>query len=391
MSSGRAYASFGLGENGAGLAFAQPRQIFVALTLAQVAPTIEAAHAAALSGCWVLGMVAYEAAPAFDTALQTRSPLVDFPLAWFAVYDAPTAEAPDEAGETLVPQFPWHPEIDRLRFADDIAAIQADIRAGRYYQSNHTTRLRSRLNVDAAGKDARALFAELCAAQPSNYRFYLDAGEWQVLSVSPELFFDWQPDGLLTTRPMKGTASRSDDPACDAEAAAGLQASTKERAENLMIVDLLRNDLSRLARLGSVEVSGLFAVEALPSLWQMTSTVTCCSLPGLGLADVFAALFPCGSVTGAPKVTAMQAISERELSPRGPYCGALGVIRPGGHATFSVGIRTVLLRQQGDVRHAECGIGSGITSGSSIAGEFAEWQAKRRFLNRAGAGFQLPD
>ncbi|RTL54949.1 MAG: bifunctional aminodeoxychorismate synthase component I/aminotransferase, partial [Rhodocyclaceae bacterium] len=221
------------------------------------------------------------------------------------------------------------------------------------------------------------------------YGFYMEDAAWQVLSVSPELFFDWRVDGVLTTRPMKGTAPRGRTAQEDRAAADVLRASAKEQAENLMIVDLLRNDLSRVARTGSVEVPALFALEALPSLWQMTSTVQCATRPGTSLAQVFAALFPCGSVTGAPKVTAMQSITERELSPRGPYCGALGIIRPGGHATFSVGIRTVVVRSAGEQRRAECGIGSGITADATAAGEFAEWQAKRRFLLRASAGFQL--
>jgi para-aminobenzoate synthetase/4-amino-4-deoxychorismate lyase len=202
-----------------------------------------------------------------------------------------------------------------------------------------------------------------------------------LLCVSPELFFDWTPDGELTTRPMKGTAARHADPGRDAELMRRMQASAKERAENLMIVDLLRNDLSRVAQAGSVQVPALFTAEALPTAWQMTSTVTCRSRAGLGLADIFGALFPCGSVTGAPKIAAMSAIRALEDEPRGAYCGALGVLRPGGHVTFNVGIRTVMIdRVRG---RAECGIGSGITWDSREAEEWHEWEIKQGFLARA--------
>ncbi|GAB2181842.1 aminodeoxychorismate synthase component I [Denitratisoma sp. agr-D3] len=360
------------------LAFQAPRQVLVAWRPDQVRGVIAAAEAAARQGQWALGLVAYEAAPAFDPALTVRPALADFPLAWFALFDAP------QAGPSPVPAdfacTPWRAEIDAARFEADIAAIHEDIRCGRLYQSNHTTRWR------AQGQGApEALFAALRRAQPGGYGLYLDGGDWQVLSVSPELFFDWDGAGRLATRPMKGTAPRHADPTQDAAAASALAASAKERAENLMIVDLLRNDLSRVAVTGSVAVPRLFTVEPLPSVWQMTSSVECRTRPDIGLVDLFAALFPCGSVTGAPKVTAMQSIAERETSPRGPYCGALGVIRPGGHATFSVGIRTVLWRGEA----VECGIGSGITLDATAAGEGAEWQAKGRFLWRASAGFRL--
>jgi para-aminobenzoate synthetase/4-amino-4-deoxychorismate lyase len=186
---------------------------------------------------------------------------------------------------------------------------------------------------------------------------------------------------------MKGTAPRHADAAEDAAAARTLRASAKERAENLMIVDLLRNDLARVAALGTVRVPELFALDALPAAWQMSSTVQCATRPGTSLAEVFRALFPCGSVTGAPKVAAMAAIAALEEAPRGPYCGAIGLIRPGAHATFNVGIRTVVIdRAAGS---AECGIGSGIVHDSRGPDEIAEWRVKRRFLLRATADFEL--
>ncbi|MDO8932890.1 MAG: chorismate-binding protein, partial [Rhodocyclaceae bacterium] len=341
-----------------------------------------AAERHALAGRWVVGCVAYEAAPAFDAAFEVLPPQDFLPLAACAVYAAPDG---DEATGNEFSCGPWRMATPRPRIDASLAAIHRGIADGDYYQVNLTTRLRA----DFAG-DGRALFAALRAAQPGGYCAHMDAGAWQLLSVSPELFFDWRRDGTLgtlTTRPMKGTAPRHADAAADAEAAQALRASAKEQAENLMIVDLLRNDLARVAATGTVRVPRLFDIEALPSAWQMTSTVQATTRPDVKLADVFGALFPCGSVTGAPKVAAMAAIAALEDAPRGAYCGAIGLIRPGGHATFNVGIRTVAI--DGARGRAECGIGSGIVFDSADADEYAEWLIKRRFLLRATAAFEL--
>lgn len=363
------------------LHLAEPVAVLTARSLAEVPRVIAEAERRARAGEWVAGFVSYEAAPAFDPALHTRPAAGPLPLACFAAYaDASTALPPAESegfdcGPWAAGSTPA--EIDR-----HIARIQAGIAAGDYYQVNLTDRLRA-----AFSGNPRALHAALRAAQPEAYCACLDGGDWQILSASPELFFDWPPGGRLVTRPMKGTAPRHADPAADADAARSLCASAKERAENLMIVDLLRNDLSRIAVTGSVRVPELFAVEALPTAWQMTSRIECTPRQGVGLTDVFRALFPCGSVTGAPKVAAMRAIATLETTPRGAYCGAIGVIRPGGHATFNVGIRGVTL--DAATGGAECGIGSGITSDATAAGEQAEWLVKRRFLLRAAANFEL--
>ena len=207
-----------------------------------------------------------------------------------------------------------------------------------------------------------------------------------MLSVSPELFFDWSSEGSILTRPMKGTAPRGATQKQDAENAAALRASVKERAENVMIVDLIRNDLSRIAQLHSVGVPRLFHTEALPTVWSMTSDITAKTRPGTTLTDVFTALFPCGSVTGAPKVQATRTIRALEPDARGVYCGAIGVVRPGGSATFNVAIRTLEIDKGSDVR---CGIGSGITVNARFEGEWAEWGHKAAFVRRASAPFQL--
>jgi para-aminobenzoate synthetase/4-amino-4-deoxychorismate lyase len=278
------------------LQFSRPAEVLVAQRLDEVAAVIAAAERHALAGRWVVGCVAYEAAPAFDPALRVRPPRGFLPLAAFTAYDAPDAAA-DLPAAGAFSCGPWRPSTPRPRIEQDLAAIHRGIAGGDYYQVNLTTRL----GADFAG-DGSALFAALRAAQPAAYCAHLAGAGWQLLSVSPELFFDWQPGGPLTTRPMKGTAPRHGEAAADAEAAKRLRASAKEQAENLMIVDLLRNDLARVAVTGTVRVPRLFDIEALPSAWQMTSTVQATTRPEVGLTDIFGTLFPCGSVTSAPTV-----------------------------------------------------------------------------------------
>ncbi len=387
-------------------AFSAPRQVLAAHQLAEVRPLLDAVQVAAQQGAWCVGYLLYEAAPALDTALHTHAPeSADGPLAWFAIYDAPPSEA--EAPGTGVadpPTLHWHTQPEHARFDADVATLHAAIARGEYYQVNYTAQRVAHVQGGSSdpAQAARALFAALQRAQPGGYAACIDTGSTQLLSVSPELFFDWQsraggggaggpedPGGRILTRPMKGTAPRGATPEQDAANAAALRASPKERAENVMIVDLLRNDLSRIAQPFSVQVPRLFHTEALPAVWQMTSDVQARTRPGTQLSDVFAALFPCGSITGAPKVRAMQAIAELESGPRGVYCGALGVVRPGAHggvqATFNVPIRTVVL-QGGQAR---CGIGSGITSGAQASAEWQEWQHKSAFVQRASQPFDL--
>ncbi|MEW6163949.1 MAG: chorismate-binding protein [Pseudomonadota bacterium] len=377
---------FPLPGDGARLRFAAaaPAEVLVADEPAAVPALLARAEAFARAGGWAVGYVGYEAAAAFGPALRTRPADAHAPpCALFALYHQPDAASPPP-GAALAGH--WHDETPRPRFDAALDAIRAGIAAGDYYQVNYT----SRLHAPLLG-DARAYFARLRAAQPEAHCAYLEFGRWRICSVSPELFFHWEMerDGTraLSTRPMKGTAARHADPRRDRESAALLRQSPKEQAENLMIVDLLRNDLGRIACLGSVRVPRLFAVEAWPTVWQMTSTVSCRTPATTTLGEVFAALFPCGSVTGAPKVAAMAAIAALETSPRGVYCGAIGVLRPGGEALFSVAIRTVTV----DAAKAAmtCGIGSGITLDSTAAGEHAEWQDKRGFLRQAGDDYRL--
>jgi para-aminobenzoate synthetase/4-amino-4-deoxychorismate lyase len=370
-------------------AFGTPRTVLVAHQLAEVRPVLDAVQAAALEGNWCVGYVRYEAAPAFDAALAAQPP--DGPLAWFAVYDE-ALPWPEDPHADAAAQVQWVQTCPRPAFDAAMNHIQRAIAAGELYQVNLTAPLEGAWLGTPPEGAAQALFCALQHAQPGGYAAYIDTGntgEGQVLSVSPELFFDWQ-GGQILARPMKGTAARGATPQDDAAQAEALRASPKERAENVMIVDLLRNDLSRIAQPFSVQVPRLFHTEALPTVWQMTSDVQARTRPGTTLADVFAALFPCGSVTGAPKVRAMQMIRTLEPQPRGVYCGAIGVVRPGEQgegirATFNVPIRTVTV-QAGLLR---CGIGSGITSGAAPDAEWQEWRDKRKFLEQASMPFDL--
>lgn len=349
----------------------------------QVSAVLDAAHQAARDGAWVLGGLRYEAAAALNPALPALP--AEGLLAAFAVYTEPPAPwpAPPPPRERCTP---WQQALhDEATDAAAIERVRDYIRAGDCYQVNLTTRLASRLQVPLA-----ELFQALHAAQPGGFSLFLQqmGDEPGVASVSPELFFDWRPlhdhpkTWLLGAQPMKGTAPRGADRASDEAAQQHLRTSEKERAENLMIVDLLRNDLGQVAVTGSVRVPRLFELHELPSVWQMTSTVTAITRPALGLAALFGALFPCGSVTGAPKRRAMQLIAELEAAPRGWYCGALGLIQPGGATTFNVPIRTVEAQAGGRLR---AGVGSGITLDAEPGPELAEWRAKTRFLARARA------
>ena len=363
-----------------------PARVLVAHHIDEVKPVLEAVHAAAEAGHWCVGHVRYEAAPAFDAALQVHA--ADGPLVWFEVHDgAPSAWPSAEAAGPAEARATWLPTLARPDFDAAIARIHQAIGDGELYQVNYTAPWMGTVTGEGA-----ALFDALLRAQPGGYAACFTAGDEQVLSVSPELFFDWQASaagGSILARPMKGTAARGTTPALDVAAAERLRASPKERAENVMIVDLLRNDLSRIAEPHTVRVPELFHTQALPTVWQMTSDVQARTRSGLRLPDVFAALFPCGSVTGAPKVRAMQLIRELERQPRGIYCGAIGVVRPDGRggiaATFNVPIRTVVMRGT----QARCSIGSGITASAEAGAEWQEWLHKQAFLARASEPFEV--
>lgn len=359
------------------VAFGAPSRVLVAHTAEEVKPVLEAVEALSREGRWCVGYLRYEAAEAFDPAFAVRAG--EGPLAWFGVHDA--AVPWPETMAAAVPSVDWQAGLSRAGFDRNMQAIHRAIANGELYQLNYTAPLRAEFQGNA-----RDWFMALRNAQPNGYAAFIDTGDEQVLSVSPELFFDRQGDRILA-RPMKGTAPRGATAVEDDEMALRLRTVPKERAENVMIVDLIRNDLSRVAQPFSVRVPRLFHTEALPTVWQMTSDVEAKLRDGVSLVDVFSALFPCGSITGAPKVSAMRMIRDLEPEARGVYCGAVGVVRPGGHATFNVPIRTVTLRGT----EARCGIGSGITADAEADAEWDEWRHKRAFLGQGRADVSSSD
>lgn len=271
----------------------------------------------------------------------------------------------------------WQLSEAQGAYVEKVNRLRAAIAAGDLYQVNYT------LRADAATDQHFSpwlYYEALRQRQQCRYGAFLDWGDHQVLSLSPELFFDWnRSTGTITTRPMKGTAARGATPEADAAQAHALQSSAKERAENVMIVDLLRNDLGRIAQTGSVHVPQLLHTEPYPTLWQMTSTVQATTRTDTTFTQVLQALFPCGSITGAPKHMAMRKIAAFESQPRGVYCGAVGFIHK-NRALFNVAIRTITRSHSG---HMRCGTGGGITWPADAHAEYAEALLKLRFLHTA--------
>nr|WP_290668402.1 aminodeoxychorismate synthase component I [Ardenticatena sp.] len=358
--------------------FAYPRRHIQATTYDEVLPALAEIEAATQHGAHAVGFIAYEAAPAFDRALQTHSPN-GFPLLVFGIFDAPEPiEIPHQVNESYHTG-EWHPDMSLEAYQHAIARIKEAIAQGDTYQVNFTMRLRTSFQGSPW-----AFFVDLFHAQEAPLAAYLEHGEMVICSVSPELFF--AVDGeRIWSRPMKGTAARAPIPHDDRLRANWLRHSNKNRAENVMIVDMIRNDLARIAQLGSVEVPRLFDVERYPTVWQMTSTVearTDASLPA-----ILQALFPCASITGAPKASTMRIIASLETSPRHLYTGTIGWIAPGRQMQFNVAIRTVVIDRQTGT--AEYGVGGGIVWDSHADDEYAECQAKARVLTERRPHFDL--
>ena len=359
--------------------FARPVDEVVATEVGQVQAALTAVEQAVERGLHAAGFICYEAATGLDRALQTAAP-GELPLVYFGLFATrESPAAPAEGGDYVLGA--WRPSVDRAAYEADIGRIRDHIAAGDTYQVNYTLRLRS----EFAG-DPRGLYHNMCRAQQAAYCAYIDLGRHVLLSAAPELFFRVQGK-RCTTRPMKGTRRRGRWPAEDLRLAEELRQSVKDRAENVMVTDLLRNDLGRISQVGSVEVRQLWATERYPTLWQLTSTVESNLRAGFGLAELATALFPCGSITGAPKVRTMEIIAELEREPRGIYTGCIGYISPGGEACFNVAIRTAHLdREKGQL---EFGVGGGITWGSSAAGEYAECLVKAQILHARRPEFEL--
>ena len=361
------------------LRFTRPVEVVTARTLPEVLPALCRVRRAAEAGRYAAGFVSYEAAPAFDPALAV-GPTSALPLLWFGIFHAPDADdAREAAGEFSLSE--WTPSIDRAAYGRNFDAARRAIARGDTYQINYSFRLRARFGGDPLG-----LYRRLASAQRAAYCAYLDTGRFKILSASPELFFRLS-GREIETRPMKGTARRGLWPEEDDALAARLAASEKNRAENVMIVDLMRNDLGRVAETGTVRVRDLFKVERYPTVFQLTSTVEARARAGVALEDVFAAAFPSGSVTGAPKISTMRLIAALEDSPRGLYCGSVGLLTPGGEAVFNVAIRTVVI--DSETGAAEYGVGGALTWDSACGDEYEEALAKAAVLSERREPFQL--
>jgi para-aminobenzoate synthetase/4-amino-4-deoxychorismate lyase len=376
MARSGAWARFDDLLRGAALLCPPPHRVLAATRTDEVAGVLQEVHDATAAGCWAYGYVSYEAASGLDPRLPGGPQPGRPPLVWFGLCDEPARTDPvAAAGGPAVELSPWRPDRTAAEHAHAVATVREHIAAGETYQCNLTDRLRA-----STTGDAEALYRRLALAQRGAHNAYLDLGRFAVASASPELFFEWAGDEVRT-RPMKGTAPRGRTTAEDAEASRALRASAKEQAENLMIVDLLRNDLGRVAEIGSVTVDELFALERYPTVWQLTSQISARLRPDVGLLELFRALFPCGSVTGAPKQRTMQLIGELEPSPRGVYCGAVGLVAPPTapfRARFAVAIRTAVIDRA--TGQAVYGAGGGITWGSDAARERAELHAKAAVL-----------
>ncbi|MGC9537527.1 aminodeoxychorismate synthase component I [Streptomyces sp. UG1] len=365
-------------RSGTAWGFSRGVHELVATRPEDVAPVLAELDRTTANGWWAFGFVSYEAATGLNTKLTTHHPMDGLPLAWFGVCPEPNlVQVVRRPGSGAYDTRGWATEWDAETHRGRVEAVRQHIAAGETYQCNLTTRM----SGEARG-DLSSFYAHLALGQNGAYTAYLDLGRFVIASASPELFFEIR-DGLVHMRPMKGTAPRGDTPAEDARIVAELRASAKERAENIMIVDLVRNDLSQIAATGSVRVTSVCHAEQYETVHQLTSDVTADLRPDAGLADVFRALFPCGSVTGAPKYRTMEIIRDLEDGPRGVYCGAVGMVAPPGapfRARFNVAIRTVLIDRA--TGRATYGTGGGITWDSEPSAEYAELQAKAEVLKR---------
>ncbi|WP_079477753.1 aminodeoxychorismate synthase component I [Halobacillus salinus] len=359
-------------------AFTNPLHILTSSTVKGVQQVFEDVDRYLEEGYYVAGYVSYEAAPAFDPALNVHDN-PNWPLMWFGVFKEPIRL--DEPGEAPYQASEWQLKGDFASYQQGIEQIKEAIERGDTYQVNYTTRL----EADFKGDDW-SFYRQLTRNQQSSYSAYLRMGPRRLLSASPELFFRID-EGRLTTKPMKGTAKRGRIVQEDQEQIEHLLTSEKEQAENLMIVDLLRNDVGRIAKSGTVRVPRLFEVETYPTVHQMTSTVQGELSEEYTMYNVFRALFPCGSITGAPKVRTMEYIRELEDSPRDVYCGAIGFMTPKKEAVFNVPIRTVMVDQEAET--AVYGTGGGVTWDSTSKGEYEEILTKARLLTESRPVFSL--
>ncbi|WP_099221777.1 aminodeoxychorismate synthase component I [Listeria costaricensis] len=366
--------------------FTNPEVVLMTDDVAEIPEIMAQMEGYRAQGYYIAGYMSYDAAPAFHSEMVVHSGNRALPLIWFGIYrDFSTGE---QVGADLA--WPLDLVLDTAEsdYRRKIEQIRQHIKNGVTYQTNYTVRATGALDVEANLDDTAfaRLYGQLRHVGQVDYAAHLDLGRWQILSASPELFFKVR-DGQIVTRPMKGTARRGANQEADRQLRAFLANDEKNHSENVMIVDLLRNDLGRIAKTGSVKVPKLCSIEGYPTVWQMTSTVTAELLPETDLLEIFRALFPCGSITGAPKVSTMQVIAELETAPREVYCGAIGYISPDSEMIFSVPIRTLVYEAAN--QRASYGVGGGIVWDSDPAAEFQEVHAKMAVLKQAFPTFGL--
>ncbi|MCP9229970.1 aminodeoxychorismate synthase component I [Mesorhizobium sp. LMG 17147] len=368
------FAIFRNDETARQLVFDRPAEIIAAHGEADFLPALEAAQAAHDGGKWLAGYFSYEAGYLLEPKLVPLLPAGRrAPLFCLGVFDAPVEEtvAPGDLPVSNGPIFDAKAAWSSDDYAKRFARLHDHIRKGDCYQGNLTFPVHAQWSGDPL-----VAFNALTERQPVKYGALVALGDPIVLSRSPELFFEVDAEGMIETHPMKGTAPRGATKAEDDRLKAFLRNDEKNQAENRMIVDLLRNDISLISEVGTLDVPELFRIESYPTVHQMVSRVRAKLLPGLTIRQIFAALFPCGSITGAPKIRAMEILRELEGGPRDVYCGAIGWIAPGGRMRFSVAIRTISLFANGE---AVYNVGGGVVFDSTAEEEYQECLLKARF------------
>lgn len=360
--------------------FTQPIKELKTRDLAEVADLLAQVESYQEQGYYVVGYVSYEAAPAFEEKLAVhKTPLLAEYLLYFTVHDkVETSSIPLTYEEIDLPSR-WQEETSAENYEEAIAQIHHHLRQGDTYQVNYTVQLKQDLSANPF-----VIYNRMVVEQEAGYNAYVEHDEMAVISMSPELFFE-QNDRELTTRPMKGTTQRGVTDQEDLAQASWLEQDPKNRSENMMIVDLLRNDMNRISEVGSEHVERLCQVEQYSTVWQMTSTIKSQLRPDVDLVAIFRSLFPCGSITGAPKIATMEIIKDLELQPRGVYCGTIGLLLPNGRRIFNVAIRTIQLHKG----QAIYGVGGGITWDSTWESEYREVHQKAAVLYRKQARFKL--
>ena len=360
--------------------FTQPIKELKTRNLEEVVDLLAQVESYQEQGYYVVGYVSYEAAPAFEEKLAVhKAPLLGEYLLYFTVHDkVETSPIPLTYEEVALPS-KWREQTSAENYEKAIAQIHHHLRQGDTYQVNYTVQLKQDLSANPF-----AIYNRMVVEQEAGYNAYVEHDEMAVISMSPELFFE-QNDRELTTRPMKGTTKRGLTDDEDLKEAVWLEQDPKNRSENMMIVDLLRNDMNRISEVGSEHVERLCQVEQYSTVWQMTSTIKSQLREDVDLVAIFRSLFPCGSITGAPKIATMEIIKDLEPQPRGVYCGTIGLLLPNGRRIFNVAIRTIQLYKE----QAIYGVGGGITWDSTWESEYREVHQKAAVLYRKQARFKL--